>query len=63
MKTLFRFFPALAVVLLSFLLTGCEAVADIFQAGAWTGAVGIIVVIALVIWLLSRFLGGGNRNV
>lgn len=44
--------------LLTFSLSGCQAIGDIFAAGAWTGIIGVVVVIALLIWLVSKFLGG-----
>ena len=35
-------------------LTGCELVGDIFKAGVWVGALLVIGVIAIVIWLVSK---------
>lgn len=37
------------------LLTGCELVGDIFEAGMWVGIIIVVAVIALVIWIISRF--------
>ncbi|GAB3792804.1 hypothetical protein GCM10028819_03620 [Spirosoma humi] len=63
MKTLLRFFPsALVAVLLTLFLTSCEAIGDIFKAGAYTGIIGVIVVLGIVIWLISKLFGGGGRN-
>jgi hypothetical protein len=53
MKRSFPWLPALLAVLL-LPLTGCEVIGDIFKAGAWTGAIGVILVIVLLIWLVSR---------
>ncbi len=39
------------------LLSGCELVGDIFKAGAYTGIFVVVVIIALIIWLLSKFRG------
>ncbi len=36
-------------------LTSCELVGDIFKAGAYTAIIGIILVVVLIIWLVSRF--------
>lgn len=44
-----------AALLLSTTLTSCELVGDIFKAGAYTAIIGIILVVVLVIWLVSRF--------
>lgn len=63
MKTLLRFFPvAVVALLLTVFLTSCEAIGDIFKAGAYTGIIGVIVVIAVIIWLISKFFGGGRSN-
>lgn len=35
-------------------LAGCDVVAGIFKAGVWVGAIAVIAVIAVVIWLISR---------
>lgn len=59
MKTLFRFLPLTVVaLLLTISMSGCSIIGDIFEAGAWTGIIGVIVVVALLIWLVSKFLGG-----
>ncbi|WP_394341983.1 hypothetical protein [Spirosoma pollinicola] len=42
-------------------MTSCAAIGDIFKAGAYTGIIGVVVVLAVVIWLVSK-LFGGNRN-
>ncbi|AKD55003.1 hypothetical protein [Spirosoma radiotolerans] len=63
MKTLLRFFPsALVAVFMTLFLTSCAAIGDIFKAGAYTGIIGVIVVLAIVIWLVSKLFGGGGRN-
>ncbi len=43
-----------ALMLVS-ILTSCELAGDIFEAGAYTGIFIVIVIIALVIWVISRF--------
>jgi len=40
-------FPILA-------MSGCEMIGDIFQAGVWVGALLVVGVIALIIWMVSR---------
>lgn len=44
-----------AFAMLLLLLTGCELVGDIFQAGMTVGIFIVIAVIVLIIWLISRF--------
>lgn len=43
------------------LLTSCEVVKGIFKAGLWSGIIIVVIIIALIIWLFSKFTGG-NRN-
>lgn len=45
----------LVLALLAASLSSCELVGDIFQAGIWTGLILVAIVIALVIWIISRF--------
>ena len=42
------------LVFFSLFLTGCEAIAGIFKAGVWTGIIIVVLVIALIIFLVSR---------
>lgn len=44
-----------ALLLFSVTLSSCELVGDIFEAGIWVGVLIIVGIIALVIWLISRF--------
>ena len=61
MKTLLRFFPmAFVALFLTLFMTSCSAIGDIFQAGAWTGVIGVILVIGIAIWLISKLFGGGR---
>ncbi len=34
--------------------SSCEAIAGIFKAGVWVGGVIVVVIIALVLWLISK---------
>jgi hypothetical protein len=38
-------------------LTGCELIGDIFKAGVWAGALLVLGVIGIVIWLVSKYNG------
>ncbi|MBF0694769.1 MAG: hypothetical protein IR153_06910 [Flavobacterium sp.] len=53
MKNFILRIAALLVVLLSF--TSCELVGDIFQAGIGVGIFLVILVVAIVIWIISKF--------
>ncbi|MCF2443519.1 hypothetical protein L0657_06075 [Dyadobacter sp. CY345] len=41
-------------------LTSCELAGGIFKGGMWTGAILVIAVIGLVIWLFTKMLGGNK---
>lgn len=45
---------------ISVLLSSCQAIGDIFKAGAWTAIIGIIIVVAIIFWIISKVRGGGN---
>jgi hypothetical protein len=36
-------------------LTGCELIGDIFKAGVWVGALLVLGVVGIAIWLVSKF--------
>jgi hypothetical protein len=47
------FYPALLLILL-ISLPGCEVIGDIFKAGVWTGILLIAVVVAVIIFIISK---------
>ena len=55
MRKLYSVVALLAITLLS----SCELIGDIFKAGAYTGIFIVVIIIALIIWLLSKFRGRG----
>lgn len=62
MKTLLRILPITCVALfLTFFLTSCELVGDIFKTGVWTGVILVVLGIGVVIWLVSKLFGGGRN--
>jgi membrane protein implicated in regulation of membrane protease activity len=46
---------ALVFLVLATTLSSCELVGDIFKAGFYAAFIVIAIVVALVIWILSRF--------
>jgi TRAP-type C4-dicarboxylate transport system permease large subunit len=40
-------------------LSSCEAIGAIFKAGVWSGMLLVVLVIALIIFIITRL---GNRN-
>jgi hypothetical protein len=47
----------LLLVLVSLTSAGCEVIGDIFQAGAWVGAIAVILVIAIVGFIAAKIRG------
>lgn len=51
-----RFPFALAfLVLLTFSLSSCDAIGTIFKAGAWTGLIGVFLIVLLIWFIVNRF--------
>jgi hypothetical protein len=48
----------LPVLLVSLFFAGCQVIADIFQAGVWVGVILVVVVVAIIGFIVSRFSGG-----
>jgi len=55
-----RYIPLALVALFATTLTSCELVEGIFKAGVWSGVIIVFVVLALIIWLISKVFGGGK---
>ena len=50
-------FSLLSIAILSsliFTIGSCQVVGDIFKGGMWIGAIGVILVIGLIIYVISR---------
>jgi hypothetical protein len=46
------------IALLAFLgmsLAGCEAIGGIFKAGIWVGAIAVILVVVLLVFVVGKF--------
>lgn len=50
------FTQLLVFVLLAGLLTGCDFIGDIFEAGVWAGVIIVVLVIVLIFWLIKKLL-------
>jgi preprotein translocase subunit SecG len=49
----------LSILFLTFSLSSCAAIGEIFKAGVWVGVIIVVAVIALILFLISR---GSNKN-
>ncbi len=56
----FRLPLFLLVGVLAFSLSSCAAIADIFKAGAYTGIIGVVLVVVLIIFVIRKVSGGGG---
>ena len=50
--------PLALIALVATTLTSCELIGGIFKAGVWSGVIIVVIVLALVIWLISKIFGG-----
>jgi len=50
-----KFILPSGLVLLLVLATSCEVIGDIFKAGMGVGIFIVIAVIAVIVWIISRF--------
>jgi hypothetical protein len=44
----------LALLALLPLLNGCAVIGGIFKAGVWVGVLIVVVIIAIIIWVISK---------
>lgn len=51
----FSFYAMLLLLVTTF--SSCDLVYGIFKAGLWVGIIIVILVIAVIFWLISRFTG------
>jgi hypothetical protein len=44
----------LALFFITMLLSSCQAIGDIFKTGVWFGVIGVIAIILLIIYFVTR---------
>ncbi|GAB3669412.1 hypothetical protein GCM10027594_34290 [Hymenobacter agri] len=52
-----RFSLFLFLCVLATALTSCEAIGDIFKAGAYTGIIAVFIVVALLFFIVNKMRG------
>ena len=52
--------PLAFIALLVTTLSSCSLVEGIFKAGLWSGIIVVVIVLALIIWVISKVFGGGR---
>lgn len=53
-----KYLPIGLLAVLMTTLSSCELAKGIFKTGVWTGIIIVVLVLALIIWLLSKVFGG-----
>ncbi|GAB3538716.1 hypothetical protein GCM10027443_34230 [Pontibacter brevis] len=56
MKNIRVYFMTL-LILLTFTLSSCEVIGDIFKAGMWTALIIIVIIVLIVVWIFRKFTG------
>lgn len=49
-----KYIIRLCLMSMLFVLTSCEIIGDIFSAGVYTGIFVVVLVVAILIWIISR---------
>ena len=44
----------LPLLFMAVTLSSCEAIAGIFKAGVWFGIIGVVVIVIIIFWLISK---------
>lgn len=57
-----RLIPFTLIALTCLSLSSCSVIEGIFKAGVWSGIIVVVLVIALIIFIASKFFGGGNKG-
>jgi hypothetical protein len=47
-----RLLPLFLLIAITF--SSCEAIAGIFKAGLWVGIIGVVIVVAIILWLVGK---------
>ena len=50
-----RLIQLLLVIAATLTLAGCEVIGAIFEAGVWVGIIAVVLVLALIGFIVSRF--------
>ena len=56
-QRLSRYWMLILLVLASFTVAGCAAIAGIFKAGVWTGVVMVVILLGIIGFMAARIRG------
>lgn len=51
------FFQIALAILMTFSLTSCDVIMNIFEAGMWIGVIGLVLIVALIFWIFGKLRG------
>lgn len=50
----YKFENLMPLFLAGIFFSGCQAIGSIFKAGVWAGVIGIVVLVAIILWVVSK---------
>ncbi len=56
-----RFLHILLLSAVVMLFNSCSVIEGIFKAGLWSGILIMVAIIALIIWIVAKILGGNKQ--
>ena len=56
-----RYIGLISLFTFALLLTSCSVIEGIFKTGMWTGIIIVVAILALIIWIISRFTRSGRQ--
>jgi hypothetical protein len=59
MKKPLNLFSSLLALALILFLPGCAVVGGIFKAGVWVGVLGVVIIVGIILYIVSR---GSGKN-
>lgn len=54
-----RMLQLVSLLLLTLSLSGCDTIFAIFEAGLWVGVIGVLIVVAIIAFVVSKMRGRG----
>ncbi len=53
-----KYYSLTLIALITATLSSCSVVEGIFKAGVWSGIILVVIVVAVIIWVISKLFGG-----
>jgi hypothetical protein len=50
----FSLMSAMLICMMIVLLSSCTVVGGIFKAGVWVGVLGIVILVVIIFWIISK---------